>query len=228
MIFSKKRNEFTLIELLVVIAIIAILAAMLLPALSSARATAKTAACSNNMKQIGILLANYRTDFNGYFIRFKLEGNLNWSKYLSEQLEQKRDVSDRGYGSTFVCPAAADDKSYYGGYSISTWLSGNKHNSYSSCKTPAKPYWVNETCVVQPDAAVESTDKHYRDSGDTGIVERVSHIPFRHNMQANILFVDGHVQSMSEQEVIGGKDAYFGILRYGFDFGCSYCSRGTL
>ena len=41
---------FTLIELLVVIAIIAILAALLLPALQSAKETAKTALCIANMK----------------------------------------------------------------------------------------------------------------------------------------------------------------------------------
>ena len=221
------KVNFTLIELLVVIAIIAILAGMLLPALNTARDSARTSACMNNMKQIGLLLAGYRNDFDGYFLRFKLEDNTNWSKYLTEQMTQKRYVKDRGYGATFVCPAAPDDQSYYGGYSINTWLSGNKHNSYANCSTPAKPLWVKEACVIQSNKTVESTDKHYRDSGDTGIVERVSHIPFRHNQRANLLFVDGHVQGMGEQAVVGGKDAYFGILRYGFNFGCSYCSRGT-
>ncbi len=58
------RKNFTLIELLVVIAIIAILAAMLLPALSKARESAKSAGCMNNMKQMGIYAGMYFSDHN--------------------------------------------------------------------------------------------------------------------------------------------------------------------
>ena len=61
------REGFTLIELLVVIGIIAILAALLFPVFAAARNKAHAAQCQSNLKQIGLAVAMYASDYDGRF-----------------------------------------------------------------------------------------------------------------------------------------------------------------
>ena len=58
----KNRRGLTIVELLVSIAIIAMLIAVLLPAVQNSREASRMVQCRNNLKQIGIAIANYESD----------------------------------------------------------------------------------------------------------------------------------------------------------------------
>jgi len=66
---TAKTKAFTLIELLVVIAIIAILAAILFPVFAQARAKARQASCTSNLKQIAMAALQYSSDYDGLVLR---------------------------------------------------------------------------------------------------------------------------------------------------------------
>jgi prepilin-type N-terminal cleavage/methylation domain-containing protein len=107
---GRLRQGFTLIELLVVIAIIAILAALLLPALAKAREKANQTACISNLKQIGIALALYIDDNDGFFPIAKsvtaTGDDLNWTKTLGPYLPRQGPSETSKAHKVFVCPSA--------------------------------------------------------------------------------------------------------------------------
>ncbi|MFW6038967.1 MAG: prepilin-type N-terminal cleavage/methylation domain-containing protein [bacterium] len=203
---GRASGGFTLVELLVVISIIALLIALLLPALRAARATARSAVCQNNERQIGIGYRVYAEENDGYLSpmsRYREfypaviideiiggEGRgVNWITVTSEVWacpegypEGVQDLIDGGMPST--------KRSYKTNYHLTSWkwspatrLSELRHEN---------GVWAAETAFVDE---ANQTLRWERYSG------RISPGPYKytgHNGGANFLFVDGHVQNFRD------------------------------
>jgi prepilin-type N-terminal cleavage/methylation domain-containing protein/prepilin-type processing-associated H-X9-DG protein len=117
---------FTLIELLVVIAIIAVLIALLLPAVQSAREAARRAQCTNNLKQLGLAVANYESSTTAYPQCYAQRAAWDISGYT---------LGDSGWGNwsihAYILPYM-DGGPIYNSINFSVSSSDNEDNAYQA------------------------------------------------------------------------------------------------
>jgi len=84
----RTRSAFTLVEMLVVIALIGILVALLLPAIQSARASARRTMCKNSMRQVGLAVLMFADAHDGRFPRTVHDGDeKSWINTLAPYVE---------------------------------------------------------------------------------------------------------------------------------------------
>ena len=138
--FPRCRAAFTLIELMIVVAILALLMALLFPALSNSRARAKTIACVNNQRQIGVVIRAWTGDNNGNFIGIgepNSGARLHWvdqltdKGYLGKKITVTKQHVDNRYGvgptggaQILRCPSEA------------TWKTMNTGSGHSASPDP--------------------------------------------------------------------------------------------
>ena len=107
-----RHGAFTLIELLVVIAIIAILAALLLPALSRAKAKTMRINCASNLKQLALANFMYVND-NGNTIPYQIGADL----WMASLINYNATVSKARF-----CPVAPYSKQTPSGSATTAWV----------------------------------------------------------------------------------------------------------
>lgn len=215
----KRHNHvaFTLLELLIVVAIIALIASMLLPAIGRAKQQAKLARCTANLRQVGLATRMYLDDSGGWFFKYQemVTGGTYWyfgfetSASLGAPEGQRQiDLTKAKLypyfgtvGGIEVCPSFQYDLSTYKakyksasyGYGMNLRMD-SKHESSWTAKG-GRLIWFADCAQVNTWQAPASASNplveewYYVDLAWKSV-------QFRHNGRANLLFCDGHVESM--------------------------------
>ena len=216
------KARFTLIELLVVIAIIAILAAVMLPALQSARERGRSAACSNNLKQLGTAVAIYANENDDYLVPtypgdtyyMKNSNGSNNKVYWYGLIGMKYfnwksmyDTTNFDVRSIFHCPSLPEKNLNYA-YNCTANCNHGNYKGNSVYVT-----WRKITKIVKPTMRpliidYTASNPWFNDSAFTTYAKTAG----RHKGKTNILHVGGNVGSVK----VPGSDYVSRRVRLGY------------
>jgi prepilin-type N-terminal cleavage/methylation domain-containing protein/prepilin-type processing-associated H-X9-DG protein len=196
---NRALRAFTLIELLVVIAIIAVLAAMLLPALSRGKESARAIQCLSQMRQLGLAVRLYTDDNAEEFPRSQhsafANGQIPWERSVAPQLGSTTTTWTNLLNGVYHCPS--DRRTTPWSYGLSVYYELGPDDDYTG-----KPEtWRRVTQVPRPASTIlfaENTSSadhimphFWQSAADASDVAQR-----RHGQRANYIFADGHAQAL--------------------------------
>lgn len=197
------KKGFTLIELLVVIAIIALLAAILFPVFARARENARKSSCSNNLKQIGLGIAQYVQDYDETMPGHNMQNGRYWADIVMPYIKSNQLFDCPSRTGTKYTPLTNNTLSY--GANITGWNPGYPSPPFS---VPDQGVFTNVADIVKPSQTVACADTNgtFEIGSDNGTPGAISgtigqrtmlqgSMRERHLETINVLWCDGHVKS---------------------------------
>jgi prepilin-type N-terminal cleavage/methylation domain-containing protein/prepilin-type processing-associated H-X9-DG protein len=237
----RKRSAFTLIELLVVIAIIAILAAILFPVFAQAREAARKTVCLSDLKQMGLGMLMYTEDYDEQMVLWQQgSGNVFFD---SERFATSYDRLLQPYIKNDLvsgCPSDLSNKGFQGfpgGYAVRSFaIPGSIGGNWCNTATNPQPNPPTLAAIPEPSQTIMLNERDNCASGNAGtdphtiwgwcsVNDAESETAWRHNAQANYLYVDGHAknthwdQGTGLGDSAGGHSEFAGIHKFpGYDW----------
>ena len=225
---------FTMVEILVAIATVALLLALVFPVINVAKGRANGAKCISNIRSVGQGIMMYTAENGGKYPTFGSD-KANAQPYWAERI----DSFVGRHSKSYLCPAekiTPDSEEKIAPFNYpGAWYAGIH---YGANPAIISMWWGSEQgvdfyvptgpgMITRPSATVLLTDSwDGRTAPGTGIsfvtghvgegsrmnpgVWPTSFIKYRHGGKANVCFVDGHIESLTEKQLMPNRDLPLG------------------